>query len=86
MPGFEAIKSCYLSPIFPIVQTQSGFKFSFSNAIKLENIHLTHMLEKKFSPLNASVPEVLSLLPAIDTALGNATPNRLEDKKRGKQL
>lgn len=29
------------------------------------------------------MPEVLSLLPAIDTALGNATPNRLEDKKKG---
>lgn len=50
MPGFEAIKSCYLSPIFPIVQTQSGFKFSLSNAIKLENVHLTHMLEKKILP------------------------------------
>lgn len=43
--GFEADQLCCLSPISPITQAQSGFKFSFSNAIKLEKVRLSHMLE-----------------------------------------
>lgn len=75
-PGFEAVQSCAASLHSPILQAQSGFKVSFSNAIKLEKVNLSHMLEWDFSLFKASVPEVLSLLPAIDTVLANATTNR----------